>query len=61
MAHYAFIHRPGPNWLPNTPILGQSLADHFAYMGTLPETGTLVNFDTILEICQIRAVYQFGH
>lgn len=40
--YYVFIHRPGPNWLPDTPALEQPLAGHFAYMTELESNGTLV-------------------
>lgn len=40
--YFVFIHEPGPNWLPDTPVLEQPLAGHFQYMTELADSGQLV-------------------
>jgi uncharacterized protein YciI len=40
--YFVFIHRPGPAWIPDAPVLDQPLEGHFAYMTGLEESGILV-------------------
>lgn len=39
--YYVFIHRPGPAWLPDRPLMDQPLQGHFEYMTALEEDGVL--------------------
>ena len=39
---HTLTYVPGPNWDPDKPVSEQGLDEHFAYMGTLYERGTLL-------------------
>jgi uncharacterized protein len=40
-ATYLVVYRPGGGWLPGKPLAQQPLAEHFKYMVSLYEKGTL--------------------